>query len=58
MIDKDFDSQCVYNIWVCEDTTCTKQLSAWTASLTVNRQSISQACCELIVQADDEQVRF
>ena len=58
LVDDSFDPPQTYSIWVCEDTTYTKQLSAWTASFTVDRQSTEQACCELIVQADDGQVRF
>ena len=58
LVDDTFHPPRTYNIWVCEDSTYTKQLSAWTASLTVDRQSTGQACCELIVQADDEQVRL
>ena len=57
LVDDSFDPPRTYNIEICEDLTYAKQLSAWTASFTVDRQSTGQACCELIVQADDEQVR-
>lgn len=45
-----------YNVTVHKDTSRTQQLGLWTASPEVNISSSFSACCELIVQADDEQV--
>ena len=47
-----------YNVTVCKDTSYSELLVdiVWTASPEVRVETFARACCELIVQADDEQV--
>ena len=47
-----------FYVTVCKDTSYTNQLGPWSNSLFVNAQTIQQARCELIVEANDKQVKI
>ena len=46
----------MYYVTVCKDTSYTNQLGFWQDSLYVHAQSAEKARCELIVEANDDQV--
>ena len=47
-----------FYVTVCKDTSYTNQLGTWSNSLYVNVQTVQQARCELIVEANDEKVKI
>lgn len=52
----DKETNLVYIVTVHKDASFTKQLAHWNGSPTVNVKATERARCELIVQADDEDV--